>query len=178
MHFNPYGGVAAQLAVDLVNLGSDVSPAAVGGILDAHGYRPRNLVTEADAADLARWAGRLRPIFGEPDLQCQVRALNELLTVAATQIYISQHDGRPPHLHFANERAPLVDRIKAYTAGGLAHALCEERTRIGSCARTGCGVVFVDTSRNGRRRFCSTTCANRVHVADHRRRHTTSHSGH
>ncbi|MGY4099847.1 CGNR zinc finger domain-containing protein [Nocardia sp. R16R-3T] len=35
-------------------------------------------------------------------------------------------------------------------------------------ARQGCGSVFVDTSRNGRRRFCSTRCSNRVHVAQHR----------
>ncbi|WP_218158630.1 CGNR zinc finger domain-containing protein [Streptosporangium canum] len=35
----------------------------------------------------------------------------------------------------------------------------------------GCDVAYVDTSRNGRRRFCSTRCSNRVYVADHRRRH-------
>ncbi|MEO3867710.1 CGNR zinc finger domain-containing protein [Nonomuraea sp. B12E4] len=35
-----------------------------------------------------------------------------------------------------------------------------------------CQVVYVDTSRNGRRRFCSPGCANRVNVAAHRaRRH-------
>ncbi|HLU95849.1 MAG TPA: CGNR zinc finger domain-containing protein, partial [Thermobifida alba] len=41
---------------------------------------------------------------------------------------------------------------------------------LGCCARDGCRTVFVDTSRNGRRRFCSVTCANRVNVAAHRAR--------
>ncbi|GAA5119647.1 CGNR zinc finger domain-containing protein [Pseudonocardia adelaidensis] len=61
-----------------------------------------------------------------------------------------------------------MHRIKAYTAGGLAHPLCEDPGRIGRCDR--CGTVFVDTSRNGRRRFCSARCANSTHVADHRKR--------
>ncbi|MDP9841773.1 CGNR zinc finger domain-containing protein [Streptosporangium lutulentum] len=37
--------------------------------------------------------------------------------------------------------------------------------------RPGCGMAYVDTSRNGRRRFRTTRCANRVYVADHRSRH-------
>lgn len=170
MHFNPYGGVAAQIAVDLVNLGQSATREAIGDLLQTHGYRPLSRVTDSDTAELVRWAGHLRSVFRETDLPRRVRMLNELLAVTVAQPYISQHDGRPPHLHFADETAPMVDRIKAYTAGGLAHALCEDPARIGHCGRASCDVVFVDTSRNGRRRFCSTQCATRVHVADHRAR--------
>lgn len=172
MHFNPYGGVAAQMAVALVNLGPSASPEAIGELLRAHDYRPLSPISDADAVELARWADGLRPVFAVPDLGRQVSMLNEMLAATVAQPYISQHDGRPPHLHFADENASLVDRIKAYTVGGLAHALCEEPRRIGRCGRAGCAVVYVDTSRNGRRRFCSTQCANRVHVADHRARQT------
>jgi predicted RNA-binding Zn ribbon-like protein len=63
-----------------------------------------------------------------------------------------------------------VDRVRAYTAGGLAHLLCEDPARAGVCDRPGCDIAFVDTSRNGRRRFCASRCATRVHVADHRQR--------
>ncbi|MFD0656685.1 CGNR zinc finger domain-containing protein [Thermocatellispora tengchongensis] len=101
----------------------------------------------------------------------QVDLVNELLVAAeVTRPYISRHDGRPPHIHYAGEDAALVERLKAYTAAGLANAVCQDPGRLGRCGRPGCGIAYVDTSRNGRRRFCSIRCANRVHVADHRRR--------
>jgi predicted RNA-binding Zn ribbon-like protein len=43
-------------------------------------------------------------------------------------------------------------------------------SRLRACSRAGCSTVFIDTSRNGRRHFCSVRCANQVNVANHRRR--------
>lgn len=170
MHFNPYGGVAAQIAADLVNTPPSASADSVARILETHGYKPLRRVAAEEADALLRWAARLRPVFHATQPRERVEMLNALLAATAAQPYISQHDGREPHLHFADERAPLVERVTAYTAAGLAHAVCEDPGRIGHCAREGCTVVFVDTSRNGRRRFCSTRCANRAHVAAHRSR--------
>ena len=34
--------------------------------------------------------------------------------------------------------------------------------RLGTCASTDCDRVFLDGSKNASRRFCSTTCQNRV----------------
>lgn len=170
MQFNPYGGTAAQLAVALVNAGPGASPHALDDVLATYDYRPADDVDLAEARELTRWADRLRPVFAETDVTRRVQLVNELLAAVAAPPYISQHDGRAPHFHYAEHDAPLVHRVKAYTAGGLAHALCDDPHRIGRCDRPGCGTVFVDTSRNGRRRFCSTRCANQTHVADHRRR--------
>ncbi|REE96967.1 CGNR zinc finger domain-containing protein [Thermomonospora umbrina] len=170
MQFNPYGGVAAQIAADLVNAGPDAAPRTLTELLVTHDYRPLMTVEPAEAERLAAWAGRLRPVFLNDDLRFRVDTVNALLASAASLPYISRHDGRPPHLHFAHEGSPLVQRLRAYTAAGLAHALCEDAERIGVCGREGCDTVYIDTSRNGRRRFCSTRCANRVHVADHRGR--------
>lgn len=172
MHFNPYGGVAAQIAADLVNAGPAATAETITGVLKRHGYRPLDRVTTEQADALIDWADRLRPIFASTGLRERVKLVNELLGITTAKPYVSQHDGRAPHLHFADETAPPVDRIVAYTAAGLAHALCEEPARIGQCGRDGCDTVFVDTSRNGRRRFCSNRCANRVHVAAHRSRAT------
>ncbi|WP_106193446.1 CGNR zinc finger domain-containing protein [Umezawaea tangerina] len=172
MHFNPYGGVAAEIAATLVNslvtadppLSSDELVAA----LRAHDYRPVGVLGTDDMASLTVWAHRLEQVFaGAGD---RVELLNALLAESATQPYISRHDGRAPHLHFAREDGPMLARLRAYTAAGLAHAFCQEPDRVGRCDRDGCGVVYVDTSRNGRRRFCSTRCSNRVHVAEHRDR--------
>jgi predicted RNA-binding Zn ribbon-like protein len=37
--------------------------------------------------------------------------------------------------------------------------------RLGVCSAERCDRVYVDTSRNGSRRFCSTACQNRVKAA-------------
>ncbi|WNV86794.1 CGNR zinc finger domain-containing protein [Umezawaea sp. Da 62-37] len=172
MHFNPYGGVAAELAATLVNALVTADPPLSSDELVAtlreHGYRPAGVLDARDMTLLTAWAHRLAGVFaGEGD---RVDSLNALLAESATQPYVSRHDGRAPHLHFAREEGPMVDRLRAYTAAGLAHAFCQDPDRLGRCDRAGCGVVYVDTSRNGRRRFCSTRCANRVHVAGHRDR--------
>ncbi|MEU6641734.1 CGNR zinc finger domain-containing protein [Saccharomonospora sp. NPDC046836] len=168
MDFNPYGGAAARVAAAVVNAGR-VPAADLAAIMSGEGSSLTAL-TEQDAACVADWAQRLRPVFTETDLHTRVELLNTLLADSACRPYISRHDGKPPHLHYAGEGEDPVRRIQAYTVGGLAHLLCEDPDRIGVCLRQGCGVVFVDTSRNGRRRYCSTRCATRVHVAEHRER--------
>ncbi|NKQ52151.1 CGNR zinc finger domain-containing protein [Amycolatopsis sp. K13G38] len=168
MHFNPYGGLAAQVAVGLVNLGT-APAAAVTARARAAGMLIDDL-SERDATGVADWTRRLRAVFAASDVDIRVDLVNELLADSACQPHISRHDGKAPHLHYAEERADTAARLRAYTAGGLAHLLCEDPARMGVCGRDGCDVVYVDTSRNGRRRFCSTRCATRVHVADHRAR--------
>ncbi len=175
VHFNHYGGTAAQLAAALVN-----APATVAGyqaVVDEY-TQPTSAVSTEHAAALADWADRLRAVFAnpgpdpdraDPDLDRRVDAINALLAVAASRPFVSRHDGLAPHLHYAGVADDIVTRLRARTAAGLAHLLCEDGPdRFGCCRRAGCGAVFVDTSRNGRRRFCSLRCANRVRVAEHR----------
>ncbi|MBB5953463.1 putative RNA-binding Zn ribbon-like protein [Saccharothrix tamanrassetensis] len=172
MHFNPYGGAAAQLAAALVNAHPDSTGDDLRTLLHDQGYRPVGTLTPDQARELTTWARRLEPVFaGTTD---RVAHLNTLLAETAAKPYISTHDDRPPHLHFAPETAPTADRVRAFTATGLAHVLCEDPDRLGRCARPGCGTVYIDTSRNGRRRYCTTRCANRLQVARHRRRTPTT----
>jgi predicted RNA-binding Zn ribbon-like protein len=42
--------------------------------------------------------------------------------------------------------------------------------RLGICSAPSCDRVFVDTSRNGTKRFCTTACQNRVKAAAFRAR--------
>ncbi len=163
MHFNPYGGAAAELAAKLVN--ADAATPLID-VLKASDYKPLGSLDARQERDVRDWVDHLRQVFANPT----VDLLNELLAQSSTTHYISTHDGRAPHLHYAREDAPTDVRVKAYTAAGMAALFCEDAGRIGSCGRDGCDTVFVDTSRNGRRRFCSTKCANRVAVANHRSR--------
>ncbi|MCG6956837.1 MAG: CGNR zinc finger domain-containing protein [Gemmatimonadetes bacterium] len=61
----------------------------------------------------------------------------------------------------------------APVAEAAARLLLEaDPARLRQCAAEGCGLWFLDTSRNGRRRWCSmATCGNRAKVAAHYRRH-------
>ncbi|SEH00078.1 Putative stress-induced transcription regulator [Nonomuraea solani] len=169
MHFNAYGGNGAALAAALVNA-TDFTPGAVEAMLTEHRLL-RTAVTVEQAGELRAWARRLAPVFGESDQELQIKLVNELLDVTASKPYVSAHDGREPHLHFFSIDADIVSRARDTSAGGLAMAMCfAGGGRLGRCGRDGCEIVYVDTSRNGRRRFCSPACANRVNVAAHRAR--------
>jgi len=169
VQFNHYGGTGAFLAAALLNT-ADFSPAALRRVLTEHEMTSRDL-DEPQARALAEWIASVRPVFGAADPGEQIALVNALLTDATTSVRVSRHDGRPPHMHFITGTDDPVVRIRAAIAGGLAVAICGAGgSRLGRCAREGCAVVYVDTSRNGRRHYCSTTCANRVNVAAHRAR--------
>lgn len=173
MHFNPYGGAASELAAALVNIDPDGDPDTVTGhvarVVPLY-HRSPEPITARMVPEILDWARRLAPVFGEPDTGRMVDLVNGLLADSASRPYISRHDGLEPHIHYAREDDGIVTRVKAFTAAGVAHAVCADPARLGRCDSAGCAVVYVDTSRNGRRRFCSTRCATRVHVADHRSR--------
>ena len=177
VHFNHYGGSAAILATALANfcLTRDVAsdPEELRVLLREHDIHT-DLVDAGQAAALSRWADSLRRAYGETSLDRQVAVINDLLETGASRPVVSRHGGRFPHLHYFPEHPDVVTRVRAQTAAGLAHALCDAGgARLGRCDRDGCGIVYVDTSRNARRRFCSLRCANRVRVAAHRGRAPT-----
>lgn len=112
-----------------------------------------------------------------------VAAVDAALAQLSVRPRLSTHDGRPPHLHFERDDADVVERIRVNVTLGLARVVADDGPdRLGRCAAAGCRRVFVDGSRNGRRRFCAAACANRTHVSDHRARRradagATAHAG-
>lgn len=181
MQFNHYGGEAALLAADLLNLSDTASndddvADVTAALLRAHGITDPHPSVE-QASRLLAWATHLAGCFGPSDLHEQVRHANELLGAAASKPYISLHGGDGPHLHYRSLDDDLVSRVQAITTAGLAYMICfSGGTRLGRCARPGCGTAFVDTSRNGRRRYCTIRCANTSAVNRHRKRRTVNSS--
>ncbi|MDJ1135992.1 CGNR zinc finger domain-containing protein [Streptomyces iconiensis] len=170
MHFNHYGGEAARLAADLVNAPAPFTPEALEPLLAAHDIAERVLSPE-QAQETAAWALRLAPCFAPQDTEERCRRVNELLSAAASRPYITTHDGHGPHLHYSAPDAGPAAHIRAVTAAGLAYVVCfAAPTRLGRCARIACARAYVDTSRNGRRAYCTVRCANNDAVARHRRR--------
>ncbi len=115
-----------------------------------------------------------RPVFehaGVGDLDAAAEAANGLLHHYAPTPELTRHDGEPWHLHFHG----IAKRDPSQWGGGIAVALAtvvgsEYADRLGVCEAPRCDRVFVDVSRNGTRRFCSTACQNRVKAAAHRAR--------
>lgn len=169
MQFNHDNMTGALLAADLATLvGRGWGTSAAAEILAEHRIR-RRLVTDQAAEDLRAWALRLRVPFVVDDVSERCLAINALLEDGTTRAYLTTHDGLRPHLHFTSDDDDVLSRVKAVTAGGLAVFSVEsEGTRLGACRREGCPVVLVDTSRNGRRAYCSTTCGNYDAVRRHR----------
>jgi predicted RNA-binding Zn ribbon-like protein len=78
-----------------------------------------------------------------------------------------------PTLELVAETRDLASRLGVRAVKELLDlAAAGKWERIHYCAASPCRDVFVDESRPGRRQFCSTTCANRVHAtASRARRH-------
>jgi predicted RNA-binding Zn ribbon-like protein len=175
------------VAADLVNLltpgesrgrafqppGGQDRMTRLGALLESAGGRGGG--TEADAAQFADVAGRLRAVFesvAAGDIDDGAHRVNELLSGTGAHPVLERHDGEPWHVHFhaAGERSS-ADGWAAGCATGLAIVLGGEHwDRLGVCTAPRCDRVYVDTSRNGSKRFCSTACQNRVKSAAFRER--------
>jgi hypothetical protein len=122
-----------------------------------------------DVLGLTHLAQRLRAVFVADDLDERVARLNDMIELYQPSPHIVDHDGLGHHMHYVPPGAGHLRAIGASMTMAVALVLCDfGPSRLGSCA--GCGDVFVDTTRNGRQRFCSRPCANRTHVASHRAR--------
>jgi predicted RNA-binding Zn ribbon-like protein len=170
MQFNTYTWAGAYIAVWLVNHPSP-EPSALAQILHDHDVHEPTATT-GQARALRPWAQQLRDIFEADTVTRKARLADRLLVASRCHPRLISHGpGLPFHLHYAPIRAGLIPRVKALTAAGLAHAIDDEAgARLRACARAGCGTVFIDTSRNARRHYCTVRCANQVNVANHRRR--------
>ncbi|WP_430592388.1 CGNR zinc finger domain-containing protein [Humidisolicoccus flavus] len=167
MTFHHDHQVGPRLAAALVNA---TTPRAYESLLVQHGVRKPSLTT-GDEQALGTWVGVLRTVFTAPDLDARCAASNELLAQAGGALYLSTHDGTPPHLHLAPDEHDVVARVRSVTAGGIAFFVAwGAGRRMGVCARPGCERVFIDVSRAGRQRYCTARCGNTDAVSRHRGR--------
>jgi predicted RNA-binding Zn ribbon-like protein len=129
---------------------------------------------EQDTTALADMAAELRAVFAAVaagDIDAAARQVNRLLEVTHARPHLDRHDGEPWHLHFHGAGGEVSADWVAGCATGLAVVLGGEfHDRLGVCTAPHCDRVYVDTSRNGTRRFCSTACQNRVKTAAFRAR--------
>lgn len=142
------------------------------------------------------WTGARR---GDQDELEQVRALrprlrrlwdldehgvaalvNEMLRDGGALPQLVTHGEWSYHLHATPPDAPLADRMAVEAAMAFVDVIRQqELDRLSICGADDCSDVLVDLSKNRSRRYCSTSCANRVNVAAFRQRraHAPDRSG-
>ena len=184
MNFNSHTDRVVALAADLVNLltagerrGRPYQPpAGPAKLAQLDSLLGPARTSAAEAADLTGLAVRLRAVFAAVaagDIDAAAGQVNEMLGDTGAHPVLARHDGEPWHVHFHAVGGPrsAAEEWGAGCATGLAIVLGSELfDRLGVCTAPHCDRVYVDTSRNGSRRFCSTACQNRVKTAAFRER--------
>ena len=125
---------------------------------------------EAELAGVRALRDRLRRLWSlEPeDL---VQEVNAMLRDGGALPQLVAHDGWSYHLHATPDDAPLADRIAVEAAMAFVDVVRQdELDRLRTCAADDCADVVVDLSKNRSRRYCGTSCANRINVAAFRAR--------
>ena len=176
MNYDTYGSSAVELAIDLANAELD-PPEGLEFFLTSHGewFTPGTSLelSAREVAQVGAVAGLVRAVAVAGTQDGVLARLNELLALARPRPYATDHDGEL-HLHYARPDAPVLEQLTTTVAMGLAQAVVQHGwRRLGVCSAEGCDDVYVDTSRNASRRYCSNTCASRSTVAAYRARQKT-----
>jgi predicted RNA-binding Zn ribbon-like protein len=158
-HFGAAAATGEGLPAIAAALAMDPSSVAALGARDVPGF--------------VRLARDLRAVFHAldgGDVDDAAERLNELLARHPAHPHLAKEDGRWRLHHHPREVAVLpmwtaicAEALARMVGGGHAH-------RLGTCAASPCDRVYFDVSRNASRRFCSTTCQNRVKAAAFRQR--------
>jgi predicted RNA-binding Zn ribbon-like protein len=147
----------------------DATAEALGG-----NGRPTPHVTTRQATSLAAYAAQMRRVFDATDagdLAEATRVLNRMLKRTGARPQLDPLPDGGWHVHFHGSTDGLATGWAAGCATGLALAIGSDLAgRLGLCEAERCDRVFVDTSKNAGRRFCSTSCQNRTKTQAYRAR--------
>lgn len=171
----------AELAVRLANTAADEQHADGQSISTLEGLRdllagaqfPDTRVSRGDLDAIRALRAEFRGIFAAAAAgngSEAVDRLNALLIQHPVHPYLLRHDDQPWHLHLT-QGGTVADRCAAASAMGLATLITQLGIeRLGICAAPDCGGVFIDTSSNRSRRYCSDRCVARADVTAFRER--------
>ena len=129
--------------------------------------------TDRDCMLLRKFQRELRPVFeasAAGDARAVVDLLNDLLVRYPITPRISDHEG-DLHIHAASKSQSVAELLVSEALLGLSNLVCDHGpTRLGVCDAPPCTNVYVDTSPNSSRRYCSDRCSSRANVAAYRAR--------
>ena len=129
-------------------------------------------VTQADLDATRVLREQMRTAWNSGDIEAMLHILNPLL--AASPVTVQYEESTEEHVHAHCELQAgfsLLQRLAFECALGIIEVVEQQGLdRMRECAATPFRDVFVDTSRNKSRRFCSERCANRYNISAFRDR--------
>jgi predicted RNA-binding Zn ribbon-like protein len=160
-----------QAAVALVNTAAPpdtlTTLAQLDAFYDEHRYTGQR-PTDLEAVRALR--APLRELL-TADRDTAVVIVNRMLIEHNAVPQLVRHDEEDYHLHAAGAEASFAVQFVVETAMAMVDLIrADELSRLSICADDTCTGIVLDLSRNRSRRFCSTTCGNRVAVAAYRAR--------
>ncbi|WP_284982523.1 CGNR zinc finger domain-containing protein [Arthrobacter sp. efr-133-TYG-118] len=100
-----------------------------------------------------------------------VDLVNGILAEVRAHPRLVRNDALDWHIRAVADDDSMASRILVGTAmATIDLILADEMGRMGVCNAMDCARLFLDSSRNRSRRYCSTACANRADVAAYRAR--------
>jgi len=130
--------------------------------------------TDRDCMLLRKFQRELRPVFeasAAHDTAGVVDGINELMVRHPITPRVANHDEQGLHMHVATKSQSVAELLVGESLLGLANLICDlGPTRLGVCDAKPCTNVYVDTSPNQSRRYCSDRCSSRANVAAYRAR--------
>lgn len=127
-----------------------------------------------DADELARGGQRLYAALAllvDGELDQAAETVNALLRATRAEPWLVRYGDEPWHLYFGDPGRETAERWLADLATAVAMlAGGDGLSRLRRCEAERCDLVFLDTTKPGTRRFCSTSCQNRTKVAAYRAR--------
>ncbi len=174
MHLNPYGEDAVNLAAELAN----ERPRSVDELVDrcrAAGLVVEGPFTDDDLPHVHAVLDAWEAVVDAADERERAARLNLMLAAGTAHPRLTDHTGDGWHLHYREDDLPLGALLFSLIGVGTAlHLVGRGMHRLGRCAVAECDTVFADTTRTGRRRYCSQRCANRDAVRRHRASHPSA----
>lgn len=144
--------------------------AALDAFVEQWGWTGSRRGDAVELEAVRRLRPRLRALW-ELDEDGVVELVNTMLTEARALPQLVAHDDWGYHLHATPSAAPLADRMAVEAAMAFVDVVRQqELDRLSTCSARDCDDVLVDLTKNRSRRYCSTSCANRVNVAAFRAR--------
>jgi predicted RNA-binding Zn ribbon-like protein len=164
------GGAAALVNTDSTDGELLPDPAALAAFADAWGWTGDRRGDAAELEQVRALRPRLRLLW-ELDEDGVAATVNAMLREHRALPQLVIHGEWGYHLHATPDDAPLAARMAVEAAMALVDVVrLGELDRLRVCEAADCDDVHVDLSKNRSRRYCSTSCSNRVNVAAFRAR--------
>ena len=163
-------GAAALVNTDQPEGDQLADPVGLVAFMEQWGWTGSRRGDRAELDEVRALRPRLRELW-QSDEDAVAEHVNRMLREGGALPQLVAHGKWGYHLHATPADAPLADRMAVEAAMAFVDVVRQqELDRLRVCAADECSDVLVDLSKNRSRRYCSTSCGNRVNVAAFRAR--------